>query len=274
MAGRRLMEDEANEPVYIRLTIEYDGTDFCGSQAQLGRRTVQSELERCLKPLTNEDVRVTFAGRTDSGVHAKGQVVNFRTCARHDPDTYRRALNAALPDDLAVVSAGRAPIGFHSRFDAVGREYRYRILNGAVRSPLMRRFAVHVFRPLNLEGMQKACECLLGEHDFASFTGAGKGIPAVDGDERPGTVRNVYTAKWSSTAEPDDPRRLIDFEISANAFLPHMVRNIVGTLLWVGIGKVDWQAGKKILEARDRRLAGPTAPPHGLTLMKVNYATD
>jgi tRNA pseudouridine38-40 synthase len=267
------MEDNADRLVNIRLTIEYDGTDFFGSQAQLGRRTVQSELERCLKPLTNEDVRVTFAGRTDSGVHAKGQVVNFRTCARHDPETYLRGLNAVLPEDLAVVSAGRAPEGFHSRFDAVRREYRYRVLNSPVRSPMLRRYAVHVFRRLDVGGMQKACECLLGEHDFASFTGSGKGIPVGDGDVRPGTIRTVYTAKMSSTAESDD-RRLIDFDISANAFLPHMVRNIVGTLLWVGIGKIEWQEVDKILEARDRRLAGPTAPPHGLTLMKVNYATD
>lgn len=263
----------------IKLVIEYDGTDFHGSQVQAGQRTVQGELERALRQLTQEKVQAMFSGRTDSGVHAIGQVVNFRTSVRHDTGTYVRALNAILPKDVAVRQAEEVEPGFHSRYSARSREYRYTILNAAVPSPILRRYALHVAGKLDLAAMSRACQVLVGRHDFASFTGAGRGVPdqdsgiEVDGGDEGDTVREIYHAglDCSCRLPEESSGRLVELDISANAFLPHMMRNIVGTLLLVGRGKIDWLGLATVLRAKDRRLAGPTAGPHGLCLMKVVY---
>ncbi|HEX2915044.1 MAG TPA: tRNA pseudouridine(38-40) synthase TruA [Chloroflexia bacterium] len=263
----------------IKLVLEYDGTDFSGSQLQANGRTVQGELEKALASLTGlpagERCKVSLAGRTDTGVHASGQVANFKTASAHSLETFRRGLNALLPFDIAVLSVEEVDEEFHARFSARERYYRYRILNRPARSPLLRRYALQVAQPLKLEAMQAAANRLVGEHDFASFAGAGWGIPAGEGAETeendgPSTVRKVLKATWSREM-PDPAQTVLVLEIAANAFLPHMVRNIVGTLLQVGKGEISPDDFEEIIAACDRRRAGPTAPACGLSLVEVRY---
>jgi tRNA pseudouridine38-40 synthase len=261
----------------IKLVLEYDGTDFNGSQLQPGGRTVQGELEKALGRLTGQPpgqrCKVSLAGRTDTGVHARGQVASFRTTSAHSLETFRRGLNALLPFDVAVLQAQQVGPDFHARFSALERHYRYVILNREVRAPLERRFALQVAPPLDVTGLQAAADILVGEHDFASFAGAGWGVPAASPDEneaQPGTVRRLVRAKWrQDTSSLDSP--VLALELAANAFLPHMVRNIVGTLLLVGKGELTPEGFRQILTARDRRYAGPTAPACGLSLVGVVY---
>ena len=257
----------------IKLVLEYDGTDFKGSQLQIpGQRTVQGELETALARLTGlkagERCKVSLAGRTDTGVHASGQVANFQTESSLAIETFRRGLNALLPFDLVVHKASEVEADFHARFSAKLRRYRYRVVNHPVRSPLMRRFAHSVRDPLDLAAMQAAAHLLVGEHDFASFAGDGWGTrdsdEAADG---PSTVRNLLEAKLDYW----EPEARLVIELAANAFLPHMVRNIVGTLLLVGKGSLQPSQFEEILAAHDRRRAGPTAPACGLCLVEVSY---
>jgi tRNA pseudouridine38-40 synthase len=239
--------------------VEYDGTDYLGFQVQAQGRTVQGEIEGTLAAVTQERIRIIGAGRTDSGVHAQGQVIAFSTAWRHPVEELQRALNAVLPADIAVHELRPVARGFHPRFDAVGREYRYTILNQPLRSPLARRFAYHFSRPLDVAAMNEAAGILVGSHDFASF---GR---APQGDN---TVRQVYRALWT----PEEP--FVYFDIVANAFLYRMVRSLVGTLLLVGTGELSSDGLEEILQAADRDRAGQVAPAHGLCLMKVNYSED
>ena len=252
----------------IKLVLEYDGTDFKGSQLQANGRTVQGELETALASLTGlqagERCVVSMAGRTDSGVHASGQVANFHTASRLPVETFRRGLNALLPFDVAVLSAEEMPAGFHARFSAKERVYRYSILNRPVRSPLARRYAFQVAQPLNVQAMQAAADNLVGERDFASCAGAGWGVKDPTEDS-PSTTRKMLKAEW--LVEED---KLV-LEVAANAFLPHMIRNIVGTLLLVGKGERTPEDFANIVAATDRRQAGPTAPACGLSLVSVRY---
>jgi tRNA pseudouridine38-40 synthase len=252
----------------IKLVLEYDGTDFRGSQLQANGRTVQGELETALASLTGlgtgKRCVVSLAGRTDSGVHASGQVANFFTASRLPLETFRRGLNALLPYDVAVLSAQEVDRDFHARFSAKERTYRYTILNRKIRSPLARRFAYQVAQPLDPPAMRVAAASLVGERDFASFAGAGWGVKQADGDS-PSTVRNLVKAEWLAEDE-----NLI-LEVVANAFLPHMIRNIVGTLLLVGKGERTPGDFARIVAACDRRQAGPTAPACGLSLVSVRY---
>lgn len=258
--------------------LEYDGTDFKGSQLQANGRTVQGELETALARLTGlkagERCVVSLAGRTDSGVHASGQVANFLTASRLPLETFRRGLNALLPFDLAVLSAEEVPEDFHARFSAKERAYRYNILNQPVRSPLARRFAYQVAQPLDLPAMQAAANSLVGERDFASFAGAGWGVKAqLDPHakaDNPSTVRNLLKAEWLVETGWLVGERLV-LEVVANAFLPHMIRNIVGTLLLVGKGERTPEDFARIVAVCDRRQAGPTAPACGLSLVSVRY---
>ncbi len=268
----------------IKLVLEYDGTDFSGSQLQSGRRTVQGELEKALAQLTGlkngERCPVSLAGRTDTGVHAAGQVASFKTESSHSLETYRRGLNALLPFDIAVLQTAEEEASFHARFSAKARVYRYTILNQVGRSPLARRFAHQVAGKLDVAAMQAASQKLLGEHDFASFAGAGWGVPAQEADsleteadrqsDKRSTVRRLCQAEWRSSESLSSGNGL-ELELVGNAFLPHMVRNIVGTLLLVGKGELDPKGFEEILRARDRRRAGPTAPACGLCLVEVRY---
>ncbi len=243
----------------ILLDLEYDGTEFCGSQVQSRGRTVQGELERALYRLTQQETRVILAGRTDAGVHASGQRANFHTTCSLPLPTIQRALNALLPADLAVTRVQEVPESFHARFTARRRTYRYAIYNAEVRSPLARRYAWHVPEPLDVTAMAAAARMLAGEHDFASFASAGSGRGPR------GTVRTVYRAEcWR-----EGP--WVYFEITADAFLRGMVRNLVGQLCWVGLGRCSVEEFRAVWESRDRGRAAPPAPAHGLCLVRVEY---
>jgi tRNA pseudouridine38-40 synthase len=244
----------------IALRLEYDGTDFVGSQWQSNGRSVQAALEEAWQQLTQEHQRLTLAGRTDAGVHARGQVGNVLTETRHDPATIRRGLNAHLPEDVGVIAVWEAHPRFHARHSAVRRDYRYLINNRRDASPLLRHYALHVERKLDLAAVNAALQALIGAHDFAAFT-----TSAQEGS----TVRTLQTAVCH---EIDfGGQRLLAVDLAANAFLHHMVRNIVGTVLLAGFGKLDAAGIAAVLAGRDRRKAGQMAPAHGLYLMSVTY---
>jgi tRNA pseudouridine38-40 synthase len=243
----------------VRVIVAYDGTDYSGFQRQDNAVTVQEALEAALAQVSGLDrsaVAILAAGRTDAGVHALGQVVAFDTAWRHGLGDLHRALNAVLPADIAVLKVEETTSDFHPRYDARSRRYRYSIYNTSIRSPLERRYSLHVAAPLDVEAMQRAAQLLVGERDFATF-----GQPP-QGDN---TVRQVLEAEWGG----ETPR--LHFDIEANGFLYRMVRSIVGTLFQVGRGERDVEAFEAALAARDRDQAGPTAPPQGLCLVKVRY---
>jgi tRNA pseudouridine38-40 synthase len=244
----------------IALRIEYDGTDFVGSQWQNNGRSVQGELEGAWEQLTQDRRRVNLAGRTDAGVHARGQVANVRSETELDLATIRRGLAAILPEDVTVVEAWEVPHEFHARHTAIRRDYRYLIDNGKVGSPLLRRHAVHIAKQLDVAKMDGALEALLGRHDFAAFAG---------GQQEGSTVRTCYRASCEAVEWWGQP--LVAIDLAANAFLRHMVRNVVGTLLQVGEGRMSVADFAAVLGGRDRRKAGRTAPAHGLYLMSVSY---
>ncbi len=244
----------------IVLVIEYNGRRYCGFQWQAQLPTVQAELEQAIWKLTGERRRVVAASRTDAGVHAKGQVVSFWTDSALAPRTFVRALNYHLPRDIAVKGACRVKASFDVRRDAVSREYKYYILNSATRSALYEGFACTVPHELDIDMMNKACKSIEGEHDFASF--------ATSLGRMRSTVRTVYKA-WVTRVD-----NVVIFDMMANSFLPHQVRNTVGLLVRVGSGRVGLDEFQKIMEAKIPGLAGPAAPPCGLYLTKVNYPYD
>jgi len=239
----------------IKLEIEYDGTDFCGWQIQPEVRTVQAVMEQALLQLTNENIRVTAAGRTDSGVHATGQVINFKTTG-HLPDyVFRTALNSMLPRDIRVVSAVEVDEEFSARFSARARTYRYFIIRKPV--AIGRQYAWYFGEKLNLSLMQEACRIIIDTHDFQSFCQAGADVDHY--------LCDVSDAKWCQ----ENDKFL--FEITANRFLHNMVRILVGTFVKIGKGSITLPQLQAIIAAKDRTVAGPTAPPHGLFLTRVMY---
>jgi tRNA pseudouridine38-40 synthase len=217
---------------------------------------VQGELESGLAKITQQQVRVIGAGRTDSGVHALGQVVAFHAQWRHSGADLFRAWNAVLPRDVSVWSLTEAEEGFHPRFDATSRSYRYTIWHNLVRNPLLRRTALWVSQSLDLEAMEAASHLLVGEHDFGTFGSPPQGT---------NTVRRVVRAEWTRKAE------MLYLDIEANAFLYRMVRAIVGTLLQVGTGELSVDQFASAFTAAERSRSGPTAPANGLCLMTVRY---
>lgn len=242
----------------IRCVVEYDGTDFYGFQRQPEHETIQGCLERALSSLTGDAVTVTGAGRTDAGVHAAGQVVNFFTDSRIPVERWPQALNSRLPDGIIVKQADEVPSDFHARKSATAKTYRYMIWNAAFPSVFWQRFAHHVAAPLDVPAMQAAAEHIVGRRDFASFRAAGS-TPVRS------TVRHLFALE----VRQDGAR--IDITAKADGFLYHMMRNIVGTLLVVGQGKQSPDWVQDVLAARRRELAGPTAPARGLCLMQVEY---
>jgi len=242
----------------IVLIVEYDGTRYHGFQLQANLPTIQGELERALCKLTGERARVLAASRTDAGVHARGQVVSFRTRSPHSLQTFVKGLNYYLPRDIAVKAAHRVRDSFNVRRHAVSREYNYYILNSLTRSPLWEGFSYLVTGHLDIDAMNQACQVLIGEHDFASFiSGNWVGIKS--------TVRTVYRAEMRKDG------KLAVFNMVANSFLPHQVRNTVGALIRVGLGKMSGDEFYSILGAKRPGLAWPTAPACGLCLVQVNY---
>lgn len=243
-----------------RLVLEYDGTDYCGWQIQPDQRTVQATLEEAVARLLGHPTRVASAGRTDAGVHAAGQVACFHTSRILDPGVVSKALNALTPRDLAVRSVDAVPDHFDPRRSAHCREYAYRIWNRRVPSPFWRRYAWHVARPLSVEKMAMAAAFLEGEHDFTSFRAAGCDAATP--------VRRITR---SDVVRRDD---MVVYTIEGTAFLRHMVRNIIGTLVEVGRGARDAEDVRELLRLRDRTRAAATAPPHGLCLMRVDYGNE
>jgi tRNA pseudouridine38-40 synthase len=241
----------------IKLTVAYDGTDFAGWQRQARHRTVQAVLEAALEPIEGRRVVVHGAGRTDAGVHAAGQVASLRLERPITPADLRRALNARLPDDVRVIEVEEMPPDFHARFAARLKTYHYRVCTRPVMAPLERRTAWHVRGPLDGEAMQRAAALLVGEHDFASFRGAGSAVRS--------TVRTL--TRSVVITDPGGFR----YEVAGTGFLRHMVRALVGTLVEVGRGRLAADDLPAILDARDRDRGGPTAPPQGLVLQEVGY---
>lgn len=241
----------------LRLVLEYDGTRYSGFQRQKGCLTIQQVLEECIEALTGEDVRVIGAGRTDAGVHALGQVINFVTASRIPEDRWVPALNSVLPADIRVKEACEAAPGFHARFCARSKVYRYTIDTAPVASVFMRNYAYHVPRPLDCQLMMAASQHLVGRRDFRSF--------CASGSEVKNFTREVTRIDWRREGS------LLHMEIEADGFLYNMVRIIVGTLIRMSCQGQPPEMIEDLLAARDRRRAGPTAPAKGLVLVSVNY---
>jgi tRNA pseudouridine38-40 synthase len=244
----------------IVLAVEYNGRRYYGFQWQKGCPTVQDELEKAVLSLTGENRRVSAACRTDAGVHARGQVVSFRTGFVLPSGKFTSGVNHYLPQDIVVAGAVAVGDGFNVMKDAVSREYHYRIINRRPRVALENDMYYHVMAALDAGLMDRAARLLIGEHDFASFV--------TGWDRQESTVRHIYDAGVEREGEK------VAFHVRARSFLTHQVRNIVGTLVRVGTGKITIEEFKNILEMKKLSLAGPTAPAHGLCLMKVIYADN
>ncbi len=244
----------------LKLTVAYDGTDYFGFQEQrgTGKPTIQETLEQAISQLAKEKVAVIGSGRTDSGVHAWGQVVNFRLERWPVPlEKTPIALNALLPPDIVVREAQKMPEDFHARFSAHRKTYRYRIYNARIPHPFWRRYSYFVPQKLVEQEMQRAADFLLGEHDFAAFRSVGTPVKS--------TVRRLDRLQVSRQ------EALLDLEVCGNGFLYNMVRIIAGTLLNVGLGRLSAAALPEILNQKQRSLAGMTLPPQGLCLLSVEY---
>jgi len=240
----------------IKLTIEYDGSAYHGWQRQANALTVQQVLEDAIAELVDHPVTLYGSGRTDAGVHALGQVANFRTTSSIPTDRFPHAINGSVPRDIAVVAADDVPDAFHARYSATGKTYRYTIVNRPIRPAVGAAFVHWVRAPLDADRMAEAAAHFVGEHDFAAFETESKGTP---------TVRTVTCAD----IQRDGDR--ITYTVSANGFLYNMVRAMVGTLIEIGLGRRDVDSTAALLESGDRAEAGPTAPPEGLCLMEVEY---
>jgi tRNA pseudouridine38-40 synthase len=268
----------------LRLLIAYDGTDFGGWQRQPGVPTIQGCLEDAIARVMGERVRLQGSGRTDAGVHAWGQVANFHTISPIPPENLARALNDTLPPAIRIRRVDEVRAEFHSRYHARSKTYRYRILLKPLCDPFVTRFVWHQPSRLDLKRMAKAASYLLGAHDFTSFCAAANAraprpeskeldVPAAgrgSSDGRPkseGRVRTIFASRllWRPRTS------MLIYEVKGSGFLRYMVRNIVGTLVEVGRGRLEPEAVARLLEARDRSRAGPTAPAQGLFLMNVDY---
>jgi tRNA pseudouridine38-40 synthase len=244
--------------VVVKLTLEYDGTRYVGWQVQPNGPSIQAQVERALETLHKAPRRVTAAGRTDAGVHARGQVVSFPEERPLPLQAYVKGMNALLPDDIAVREASLEADGFDARRSARGKRYRYAILNGGTRAPLERLQAWQVFQRLDVAAMREAARPLLGRHDFAAFQAADCACEHA--------VREVRRLDVDG-----EPGGRIEVVAEATAFVKHMVRNIVGTLVEVGLARRDAASLPALVASADRRKAGPTAPPQGLCLEEVYY---
>jgi len=244
----------------IKLVLEYDGTDYVGWQVQANGQSIEACVQAALDKLLGKKVQLEAATRTDSGVHALGQVVCFTTSRELPMKAYWMGLSDLLPRDIAIVEATEVAVDFDPRRDSKGKRYRYLISNRKVRSPSRRRSHWEVFQPLDIQAMQRGAESLVGEHDFSAFQAAD-----CQASHPRRTVRSLKVEQGTDGE--------VAIFIEGTAFLKHMVRNIVGSLVEVGRGRrpPDWIG--QVLKSRDRTLAGPTAPAHGLTLLEVTYAS-
>jgi tRNA pseudouridine38-40 synthase len=269
----------------FKLTLAYDGTNYSGWQTQPDRATLQETLERALRRVLGEEIRVIASGRTDAGVHALGQVVSFQSQTELEATTLQRALNSELPHDVAVLEAALAPAGFHAIASARRKRYRYMLYDGAIRDVFERHYYWHSHIRLDAAAMRRAAGALVGTHDFSSFENSGS--------ERQSSVRTVFELVVARGQGPGsavlsdrrggvrradlgvsdgpDAGDFVSVEIEADGFLYNMVRAIVGTLVEVGQGRRDEAWPAEVLRACDRQAGGRTAPPHGLFLVRVEY---
>jgi len=244
----------------LKLTLQYDGTNYVGWQRQGAGTSVQGLLEDALAPINGAPITVHGAGRTDAGVHALAQIATIAFSGTLDCVTLARALNAVLPADVRVLSIEEAAPNFHARFSAKGKVYEYRIVNAPIVSAFLARYVWHITQPLELEAMRRASMLLVGAHDFAAFQGAGSIVSSTD--------RVIHDIEWTDGGGYDLP---LVMRIAGDGFLRHMVRNIVGTLVEVGTGRWPVSQVEAALTSRDRSQAGPTAPAQGLFLVRVDY---
>jgi tRNA pseudouridine38-40 synthase len=244
----------------IALLLEYDGSRYAGSQLQANAATIQGVLEKAIQETIGAAARVEFAGRTDAGVHAYGQVASFVTVSRHSTEVFERALNARLPEDVAVKGVAEVDVGFDVRRQARRRHYRYLLDNGRVRPALDRQRAWHVATPLDVESMTCAARLLVGRHDFAAFASRLE-------DPEASTVRELFSFDVCKTGQR------VSLDVTGNAFLPHQVRRMTGALVEVGKGKLSVEAYTALLKGEPAS-TGPAAPAHGLYLVRVEYDVD
>ena len=247
---------------YFKLTIAYDGTDFHGWQIQANKPTVQGEIVAVLRRLTQENVQLPGAGRTDAGVHALGQVGSFRTQSALSAGEFQRALNALLPPAIRIVSAEETGPDFSARWSAKGKVYRYRLYRGKVVPPMLWRYVLHYPFPLDEEAMKEAAAKFVGVHDFTSFA-------ASTGSEDDDKERNMEREIYSSELKRTDDGEELWFTVHGRSFLRYMVRKMVGTLLEVGRGKLSPADIETLYGLKDRSKSGPTVPPQGLFMVRV-----
>ena len=254
----------------IKLTLAYDGTDFSGWQMQPGQPTIQGTLTDVLEKLTQHRLVIQAAGRTDAGVHAMGQVANFKTHSELSAGEFQRALNALLPHSIRVVAAEEVGPDFHARWDALAKTYRYRIFRGRVVPPFLWRYVQHDPYPLDYVSMAEAARRFEGEHDFTSFAAS---TGSEIGDRERTMTRLVYRSEILRVADEEGATSAEEwiYVVRGKSFLRYMVRKIMGTLIDVGRGKLRPEDIRKLFEMRDRSKSGPTMPPHGLYLAAVEY---
>lgn len=241
-----------------KLVMEYDGAGLAGWQRQKDQPSVQGALEAAFHRVTGQEVTVIGAGRTDAGVHARGQTAHAFARFAHGPEALKRALNACLPPNIAVIGLSQAEADFHARFHAKSKLYDYYYYTGEVRSPLARRTSWGVAGPLDVAAMRRALACLVGRHDFAAFQSAGSAVAS--------TVRTIFMAELA-----EEEGDLLRLSLEGDGFLRHMVRAVAGTLLMVGQGRLGLEGFAGVLESRSRARAGVTAPAQGLFLRYVRY---
>ena len=263
----------------FKITLAYDGSDFVGWQRQASGVSIQGLIEDALRELDGRDVPVIGAGRTDAGVHALGQVASFSLERVIEAGVLQRAVNARMPDSVRVTRVELAAPAFHARFDAREKTYRYRIWNAAVISPFERKYAWHIPERLDVDAMCAAAQLVEGRHDFAAFQAAGNATKTTERAVHSSVItsKSQTTVSSLSGVELRDLRggvcggALILYDITGDGFLRHMVRNIVGTLVEIGRGRRPPAWMREVVESRDRAAAGPTAPAHGLFLVRVTY---
>lgn len=252
------VKNPGNQATNFKIMVAYDGTGFFGWQRQTNKPTIQGELERILSIILNQEIEIHGSGRTDAGVHARGQVAHFHATTRLAPDTIQKGVNSLMSAPIVIHDCRFADSSFHAQYHVISKEYRYYILNRENPTAIGRDYLWHVKPFLNIDVMNQCCEYLVGEHDFKAFENTGS--------PRSSTVRTILSAGWTKK-----PNHRLEFCICATGFLKNMVRNIVGTLKDAGTGRISPEMFNKILYSCERSLAGATAPAKGLFLHQVNY---
>lgn len=241
----------------IKLIVEYDGSNYHGFQRQKNAHTIQEEIENGIVKLVGQNIPIKSAGRTDTGVHALGQVVAFDTSSSIPPDKWRFALNSVLPPDIRVISSELAIPDFHPRYDAISKVYKYKIYRKVQGKTIFRNYALCMTEPLNIPAMQQACKLIEGKHNFKSFCASGSSVKSFERN----VINCSLTEEWP----------FVNLEIEANGFLYNMIRIIMGTLLEIGQNNLSPKIITDIIRAENRSAAGPTAPPQGLYMVEVKY---